>query len=1101
MFTENMIKNEATNNAVYKRGCQYYREGRVKKIEYNAESRSFEATVMGEEPYDVELYLDENNYVDGYECECAAYYQYVGACKHIIALMKAVQESRKDYFAKDNVITFTKTRTAPTDLYVLQSFACSESLMDIYEKKLFDNSVGKEQLKQVNCMLVPIYSYSITTGTKQHSLEFYIGNNRLYVMKDILAFLQAYQSGNELVYGKNFVFQPADTIFDERSKALLQMLIDAYKDEENMWDWNYYRNFQSVAFSAKKSFNLTNSNLRKFLKIMADDCFDVFINNQRINGIKIIQGRPPFKLKLNQIDDGLKLSLNLDGDVYYGLDADFHYIYHKAFIYEVDELFSRAIKPLISAFRVNGKAETLIADQHIARFFSTTLPVLEKVAEIHMESSLVNKYYREEPQKRIYFDRYEEGIAARIEFQYRQHLINPALNKGTGMIEEENNSIILRSISEENKVVSIFQTYDFQLVQGSLIQPDEESSYIFLKEGLPDLLDMAEIFYSEDFKNMQINYSVNISPGVRLNTEKGLLELSFQYQDIEVKEFIELLKSYQLKKKYYRMKNGGFIPLDSPEIESVAQLMDQLQVSNKEISKEQIQVPRYRAMYLDSLARENGLQIERSPGFKKLVRDIREPEETDYEIPAGIKANLRQYQKNGFKWLKTLSAYGFGGILADDMGLGKTLQILALILSEKTEKDLPSLVIAPTSLLYHWQDEAARFAPELKLTVISGNQAERLKQFKEMDSADLIVSSYGLVKRDIDFYEDRNFKYCILDEAQNIKNPNTQGAKMVKQIKAGGYFALTGTPVENSLTELWSIFDFLMPGYLLNHNKFKKRFESPIVKKNDPEAMDDLRRHISPFILRRMKKEVLKELPAKVENKMSSQMTDEQRKLYLAYMMQAKKEFQEEVLANGFEKSQIKILSILTRLRQICCHPSLFIENYSGGSGKFDLLMEILQDAINGGHRILVFSQFTSMLSLIKMRLDDEAIAYHYLDGSTTSEKRMNLVHSFNAGEKEVFLISLKAGGTGLNLTGADVVIHYDPWWNPAVEDQATDRAYRIGQKNSVQVIKLISKDSIEEKIYELQQKKKALVDAVIKSGESFLNKMGEEEIRMLFDI
>lgn len=1100
MFTENMIRNEASNNSVYNRGCQYYREDRVKNVKYHAASSSFEATVMGEYPYEVELYLGDDHYIEDYECDCEAYYQYKGACKHIVALMKAIQASRPDYYGTEKVINFVRTISPPIDFYALKSFSTSVALMDLYEQKLINHPARPEPLKQVNCTLAPAYCFSIVGGAQRHSLEFRIGSERLYVMKDIPAFLQAYYSGDELIYGKNFVFRPGAAIFDERSQALLQMLLEAYKDEKYLANGNYTKSVPSVAFAEKKSFNLTNSRLLNFFKIMGGESFEVIINNQQIGGMRIVPGRPPFNMTVNVIQGGVKLSLDHDSDVYYGLDADFHYIYHKAMIYEVDEPFSTAIKPLLGTFKENGKAEVLVADQHVSRFFSTLLPVLEKVAVIKIESSLADKYYREVPEKRIYFDRYRDGITARIEFQYQQHLINPALKQESGTMKHDN-KILLRSISEENEVLRVFKNYGFHLMNGSLVQEEEEASYAFLKEGLPELIRIADIFYAEDFKNMRIQHSASISPGVRINAGTGLLELSLEYQDIEAQEFIELLKSYRLKKKYYRMKSGSFIPLDSPEIASVAQLIDQLQVSNTEISNEQIQVPRYRALYLDRLARENGLQLERSPGFKKLVRDIREPEETEYEIPAGLKADLRNYQKTGFKWLKALSAYGFGGILADDMGLGKTLQILALILSEKGENTSPTLVIAPTSLLYHWQDEAHKFAPELRLTVIAGNQAERLALLKEIGSSDLVVTSYGLVKRDIAFYEGQHFKYCILDEAQNIKNPNTIGAKTVKQIKAGGYFALTGTPVENSLTELWSIFDFLMPGYLFNHNKFQNRFENPIIKKHDPQAMDDLRRYISPFVLRRMKKEVLKELPEKIENKMSSLMTAEQRKLYLAYLMKAKKEFQDEVLTHGFEKSQIKILSILTRLRQICCHPSLFIENYAGGSGKLELLMEILQEAMDGGHRILVFSQFTSMLSLIKLKLDHAAISYHYLDGSTSSEDRMRLVHSFNAGEKKVFLISLKAGGTGLNLTGADVVIHYDPWWNPAAEDQATDRAYRIGQKNAVQVIKLISKDSIEEKIYDLQQKKKALIDAVITPGESFLNQMNEEDIRLLFDL
>jgi SNF2 family DNA or RNA helicase len=392
-----------------------------------------------------------------------------------------------------------------------------------------------------------------------------------------------------------------------------------------------------------------------------------------------------------------------------------------------------------------------------------------------------------------------------------------------------------------------------------------------------------------------------------------------------------------------------------------------------------------------------------------------------------------------------------------------------------------------------------KFAPSLKLAVISGQPAERKEQLKASGLADLLVTSYALIKRDIKFYEKRRFKYCFLDEAQHVKNPHTLSAKSVKKIKANSYFALTGTPIENSLTELWSIFDFVMPGYLRTHKAFTSRYELPIVKNSDSHALAELTRHIHPFILRRMKKAVLKELPDKIESKMTNEMTKEQTKLYGAWILQAQAEFESEIAANGFEKSQIKILSLLTRLRQLCCHPALFIEDYHGGSGKLDMLKEILIDALASDHRILLFSQFTGMLNIIQQELKGMQIPYHYLDGATKAEERIKLVHSFNSGEKQMFLISLKAGGTGLNLTGADMVIHYDPWWNPAVEEQATDRAYRIGQKKAVQVYKLITKNTIEEKIYALQQKKREMIDSLIHPGETFLTKMNEAEIRELF--
>ncbi|MDP3486656.1 MAG: DEAD/DEAH box helicase, partial [Bacillota bacterium] len=429
----------------------------------------------------------------------------------------------------------------------------------------------------------------------------------------------------------------------------------------------------------------------------------------------------------------------------------------------------------------------------------------------------------------------------------------------------------------------------------------------------------------------------------------------------------------------------------------------------------------------------------------------------------------------------------------------KTLQVIAFVLSEKAIEQKPSLVIAPTSLVYNWLEEVRKFAPELRVEIITGQPGERQQRLTEINAADLVVTSYALIKRDIELYSGMDFKYCFVDEAQNIKNPHTLNAKSVKQIKAKGYFALTGTPVENSLTELWSIFDFLMPGYLFNHTRFTTKYETPIVKNGDKTALQQLGRHIRPFILRRMKRDVLKELPPKVESKISCEMTDQQAKLYASYILAAQQEFKDVVEAQGFEQSRIKILAILTRLRQVCCHPGMFLENYADGSGKLDTLLEILHDALSGGHRVLVFSQFTTMLALVSDQLKAAGIPYHYLDGSTPSLERMRLVNAFNAGEKPLFLLSLKAGGTGLNLTGADMVIHCDPWWNPAVEDQATDRAYRIGQQNSVQVYKLIARNTIEERIYELQQAKRELIDAVIKPGETFLTKMKEEEIRQLF--
>ena len=437
---------------------------------------------------------------------------------------------------------------------------------------------------------------------------------------------------------------------------------------------------------------------------------------------------------------------------------------------------------------------------------------------------------------------------------------------------------------------------------------------------------------------------------------------------------------------------------------------------------------------------------------------------------------------------------------------GKTIQILSVIVDyvqKNKEKRKASLVVSPSSLSLNWKNEAEKFANGLKTLVIRGSLAERKNKIKNIEKYDLVITSYDLLKRDIELYKEKDyqFKYVIADEAQYLKNSNTQNAKAVKQIKSETRYALTGTPIENSLAELWSIFDFIMPGYLFGYRKFKNTYETPIVKGEDEAAMSKLKMLIEPFVLRRNKKQVLKELPEKTVTVLDNEMGEEQRNIYLNYLIRAKQEISEQIDLNGYEGSRMQILAALTRLRQICCHPSLFIKDYNEGSSKLEQCMEIVQEAVNGGHKILLFSGYTSMFEIIEKELKQSNINYFKLTGSTKVEERMRLVDEFNENpEIQVFLISLKAGGTGLNLTGADMVIHYDPWWNVSTENQATDRAYRIGQRNNVQVYKLITKNSIEEKIYKLQERKAKLADEMLDTKTKFVSKLSKEEIMELFN-
>ena len=489
--------------------------------------------------------------------------------------------------------------------------------------------------------------------------------------------------------------------------------------------------------------------------------------------------------------------------------------------------------------------------------------------------------------------------------------------------------------------------------------------------------------------------------------------------------------------------------------------------------------------------------------FKAVVRGMKDVEDSEFEIPEPFAAVLRGYQKTGYRWLKSLDAYGFGGILADEMGLGKTIQIIALLLDEKRQGGGRTLIVCPASLVYNWENEIARFAPELSVAAAAGSQGEREQLFERLSAekdggTDVVITSYDLLKRDLAFYRSMDFRYQIIDEAQYIKNAATQASRAVKSVSARTRFALTGTPMENHLGELWSIFDFLRPGFLFTYQKFKKTFETPIVRDGSREALERLHRMIGPFLLRRLKRDVLKELPSKMETVLYSRMEGEQKRIYTASAAALK----ERLLAGELEtgEDRMQILAELLRLRQICCDPSLCFPRYKGGSAKLETCMELLENGTRAGHKILLFSQFTSMLDVIAGRLSKEKIRFYMLTGATPKGRRMQMVSDFHKDDVMVFLISLKAGGTGLNLTAADVVIHYDPWWNAAAQDQATDRAHRMGQENQVTVFRLVTSHTVEENILKLQERKRDLADSVVTEGTGSFAGLTREDLLAMLD-
>ncbi len=615
-----------------------------------------------------------------------------------------------------------------------------------------------------------------------------------------------------------------------------------------------------------------------------------------------------------------------------------------------------------------------------------------------------------------------------------------------------------------------------------VLADDEDRMYELLSEGVEKLQLIGEVYVSDALKRKE--YTPKVTVGLSLAGEK--LEITMTSEEMSQDELFEVLSRYQRKKKFYRLKNGSFVNMDSESMKALLELNDGLGLGKGQLKGGVIQVPKFRALYLDNELREQkALPVTKDHLFKALIRNMKTVEDSEYVLPESLEPILRGYQKQGFYWLKTLHNNGFGGILADDMGLGKTLQVIAFLRSEQEAAGRagrglkPTLVVSPASLVFNWLNELEKYAPTLQGVMVVGTAPQRKKILKAVTSGQILITSYDLLRRDVERYEKMDFQTMVIDEAQFIKNHNTQVAKAVKAISGDFKLALTGTPVENSLSELWSIFDYIMPGFFYTYGKFREELEMPIVQVSDEKAKLRLQKMLRPFVLRRLKKDVLTELPDKIEENYFAKLTGAQQKLYDAHV-QRMQILLNEKSDSEFKTSKIQILAELTKLRQLCCDPSLLFEDYKGESVKLDLCLDLIKKAVAGGHKILLFSQFTSMLAIITERLKAEEISHFVLTGATSKEKRAQLVEDFGKGKTDVFCISLKAGGTGLNLTAADIVIHYDPWWNQAVQNQATDRAHRIGQNHAVSVYKLIAKDTIEEKIVKIQEQKSQLADEIL---------------------
>lgn len=1103
MLTNYDIEELAGSYASYSKGCNYFHQGRVHNLK-EFDSGRFEADVVGKKRYRTTVAISYDHHIGAHSCTCPAHSNFDGACKHVIAVLKAVQDVQEVQLkAKKKAAMYAEPQSI-TEYEAMKRAKkidpAMQSLLKYFEKAEVQMVEPEKDTELTS--LVPLLVLSHGAYRSDLSLEFSIGKGKQYVVKDLTRLAIAMIEKSNMHFGREFDLDVKTVQFDDFSQKIMDWVVGIYHEEEQLSGDDPYN---LPSFHGKRQLTMTEMKMDQLATFLNGGEIKLKIAfENKVHRVRFVEGQPRFTAELKTQSDMLYLSLLPEdkSDLLQMLPGSMRYLYHNSRIYRLGVEEEQRLAPFIDCINSSQRKPVSMPLIESGRIMGSLVPALKRIATVHLESELEEKYEREPLLAHVYLDRYyaqtQTGISARVEFHYgERRFCGVTQNKLNAQVKSDR--ILIRQPQEENALINFLERYDFKPYKDMMIVSDEDAVYDFCSFGLQRLQGLAEVYATEDFDSIKIRRSVKITAGIRLS-DSGLLEMQFQQSEFSPQEMMEILSAYRQKKKYHKLKNGTFMALDTDELGAVSALMEGLGFKAEDMDGRTLELPRYRAMYADALLKSHkSLGIHKSSGFKKMVHDIAEPIDLEYPVPEGINGNLREYQIVGFRWLKSLAAYGFGGILADDMGLGKTLQVIAFLLSEKGSTQLKNLVVAPTSLIYNWLDEIQRFAPSLKAVVIAGNPEERSAQLASIEDADVLITSYGMLKRDMSYYKEQHFQYCIIDEAQHIKNPKTLNAKSVKTLKANGTFALTGTPIENSLTELWSIFDFLMPGYLYTHNRFFNHFEKPIVLDQDQRALANLSYHIKPFMLRRMKNEVLTELPDKIETRLACAMTLEQERLYKAHLARAQKEVTRVLEKSGLQKGQIEILALLTRLRQICCHPAMFLDDYIHGSGKLEALEELLDDAVSSGHRVLVFSQFTTMLKLIQDSLVSKGLSCYYLDGGTAAEKRMQMVRDFNNGSRSIFLISLKAGGTGLNLTGADVVVHYDPWWNPAVEDQATDRAYRMGQDKRVQVYRLITRNTLEEKIYELQQRKRELVDSVIQPGESFLHKMSEEDIRNLF--
>lgn len=1103
MLSEDEISRHCHNRTL-QRARQIAASGRnilTKQVHYRRPETTVKAFVASshgwDDRYRTSVTFDEDaGEITGYSCSCPASYEYDGLCKHGAALALTYLDA-PDRFMGYQAKPATTTSPGMATLMKRERQAV-------------------EAADQESIDMETIIEYGYRTWSAHFRV---VGESGSYVVRSITDFVHRMRTGEFFSYGKKLSFTHDPRLLSVRGRAVTRFLDKAVSLREQMGSSSFlrYRGRNEV----ERNLALTDSELIELLDVLTGTLFTVRGTDYATRCVTqayIVDEDPSIDIRIVWSKLG---GYDVKGieELPFAAQGDRMYVWRGDLFYRCSSTFARTADFLSSLYE-SDEGSLFVSENDLPLFCATVLPAIEQMLHVSVPPE-IDAYRPVACKLEFYFDKDKKGVtcdAQAVYGQQRYHLFAAHDNRQAS--GDKPVSGPLRDEPLENRAIRLVIDY-FSLPCPFIEISDDAAIAALIFGGLARFQALGTAFTTPAFDRLLSDKQPRLATGLSL--AGNLINLTISADDLPASEVTALLSSYHKRKRYHRLRNGSFMSLEGYDLAQLDRLVTDFGITKKQLETGAVELPAYQAFYVDEQLQD----AERDESFTRYLENIRTIDESLYRVPASLAGDLRAYQKDGFRWMSALADAGFGGILADEMGLGKSVQLISFLLARHDEARAigPSLIVCPASLVYNWLAEFERFAPELIVRAVTGTKRERElirteafkgaspdqagqvastgEGFPPVGHCDVLVTSYDLVRIDADAYAARTFFCCAIDEAQYVKNHATKTARSIKRIQANHRFALTGTPVENRPSELWSIFDFLLPGLLGSYMRFRERFELNILGGSE-ETAHRLRTLIGPFVLRRRKDEVLRDVPEKLESVVRVRLEGEQQRLYAASEQALREALtrqkrQRKNKRPGSELPPVEILAELTKLRQLCCDPHLLYEDYEGSAAKLDVVMELAESAHDAGQKSLVFSQFTSFLSRIADRLDQRGIPYFTMTGATPKKKRLDLVNAFNEDDTPVFLVSLKAGGTGLNLTGASVVIHADPWWNVAAQNQATDRAHRIGQDKLVSVHRVIAQDTIEERIVRLQEAKSQLADQLVGGGVS-LSTLSQEDLLELLE-